>query len=336
MEQFRQILVSNNDDLYAWLASLVVGACGVGVILWGASISALWLGRKLRTATGVVGARRPAATIDKDNPIFVRNLGQCVASSLQAILIGPNSQIREVLDEFKNSLQFSVDTVHEAQAQTMQDMQRKMAEGHNKLMDRVGLLVDQTKLANPAKLLEGLEKVQRECRSLHEAFSEFKTVRANLSEYKQALKPEFEEVHGMIAELKKATAMTDQEVEAHFTTLDTNVKKLQAALSSFEAKVVSAFADVQTRDNGFNGKFANYHDGQLAFQDGLKKSIAAIGTQTTTPQIQEIVQGCLQNDEVALDEHTSGAPGGPGRHLFEPQASSCRCDVAATQEGNWA
>ena len=121
-------------------------------------------------------------------------------------------------------------------------------------------------------------------------------MRANLSEYKQALKPEFEEVHGMIAELKEATVMTDQEVEAHPTTLDTNVKRLQAALSSFEAKVVSALVDMQTRDNGFNGKFADYHDGQLAFQDGLKKSIAAIGTQTTTPQIQELVQGCLQND----------------------------------------
>ena len=204
--------------------------------------------------------------------------------------------MREVLDDFKNSLQVSVNTVHEAQAQTMQDMQRKMAEGHTKLLDKVGLLVDQTKLANPPMLLEGLEKVHRECRSLHDAFSEFKTVRSNFSEYKQALKPEFEEVHGMIAELKKAAVMTDQEVDAHFTTLETNVKKLQAALSSFEAKVVSAFVDMQTRDKGFNGKFVNYHDGQLAFQDGLKKSIAAIGTQTTTPQIQEIVQGCLQND----------------------------------------
>ena len=47
---------------------------------------------------------------------------------------------------------------------------------------------------------------------------------------------------------------------------------------------------------GFNSKFAQYHDGQLQFQDGLKKSVNAIGTNTSNASIHDIVKGCLQND----------------------------------------
>ena len=64
--------------------------------------------------------------------------------------------------------------------------------------------------------------------------------------------------------------------------LEANEKSLYSAISAFEAKVASSFVDIQIHDSGFNGRFAQYHDGQLALQDGLKKSIFAIGTQTTT------------------------------------------------------
>ena len=47
---------------------------------------------------------------------------------------------------------------------------------------------------------------------------------------------------------------------------------------------------------GFNSKFAQYHDGQLAFQDGLKKSVNAIGQNTSNATIRDVVKGCLQND----------------------------------------
>ena len=218
-------------------------------------------------------------------------------------MIGRNSQLRNMLGELTNSLQASMDTVSTSNAQECKTCRRRWLMATSSCWTKWACW--STKPSSRTRPnTSRLDKVLRDCRALHEAFSEFKTVRVNFSDYKQALKPEFEEVHGMIAELKTAAVMTDQEVKEHFTTLETNVKKLHAAIASFETKVASSFVDIQTRDNGLNGKFANYHAGQLSFQDGLQKSIAAIGTQTTTPQIQEIVQGCLQNDPRLLSMNT--------------------------------
>ena len=151
MDQFHEILVPKDEDLCIWLASLVVciwfvslvvGACGVGVILWGASIAALWLGRNFPAANGAIYAKRPVAAFDYDNPIFMRNLGQCVGSNLQAIMIGPNSQLHEVLGECTNLLQVNMDRGHETQMHAMQDLRKKVVDGHKQLLEKVGLLVN--------------------------------------------------------------------------------------------------------------------------------------------------------------------------------------------------
>ena len=92
--------------------SLIVGACGCGVRLWGFTKAAVELGRRLRTLTGVVCTHRAATTAaGYMDPVFTTTRGQTVASALQTPMVAPNSQLRTVLEEFTRKDMWTVHMV---------------------------------------------------------------------------------------------------------------------------------------------------------------------------------------------------------------------------------
>ena len=275
MEQLRQLASDSRKDLLTGLLSLLVGVCGCSVILCSFAKATFQLGRELRTFTGTVCARRTSTVgMDYSDPAFVTSLGQTVTSALQTIMIGPNSQLRT---EFMNSQHDNMDRLHAGTQSQLQEMRRQSSYQHKQILEKLNVLSDQARLAHPSKHL-------RECQG----------IRSSLTEFRDAMPPEFRNVHDLLLDFKQATTLADQTAEQQLEAIRDITTGLKT--SAFESKVANSCTDMLEHHRGFNSKFAQYHDGQLAFQDGLKKSVNAMGQNTSNATIQDIVKGCLQND----------------------------------------
>ena len=110
----------------------------------------------------------------------------------------------------------NMDKMHAETQQQLLDVRRLSAEQHKQVVEKLNTILDQARLANPSKHLDGIEKALRECQG----------IRGSQTEFRDSMPAEFRGLHDLILELKRDTMLADQTAEQQVDSLKENTANL--------------------------------------------------------------------------------------------------------------